>query len=202
MKSNVIAQHNDRPCRKTDRLDNGVCPHWDASNRVCLLVTDGLLVPVEQHVTSYCLSSHYPSCRHHRMLSETGNEAQQFETPSFNRRRSIRIPSRYIFRFSEITGSDHNPGVRQDDAWTIDLSEHGIRFVTRQLLTMKTSLRFQLEVEETATQIEGSGWVIWSIPLANAPLFHAGIAFSDRIVSSLLPSIPDRIAPKQSTITG
>ena len=156
----------------------------------CLLVTDGLLVPVEQHVTSFCLSSHYPTCSHFQLLSGTGDEAQQFDTPSLNRRRSIRIPSHHVFRFSEITGSNHNPGVKQDDAWTVDLSEHGIRFVTRQLLTTETSLRFQVEVEETATQIEGSGWVIWSIPLANAPLFHAGIAFSDRIVSSLPPRHP------------
>lgn len=190
MHSNVITQQNDRPCQKTHRLDKGVCPHWDASNRVCLLVTDGLLVPVEQHVTSYCLSSHFPSCRHHQLLSGTGNETQQFDTPSLNRRRSIRFPSHHVFRFSEITGSDHNPGIRQNDAWTVDLSEHGIRFVTRQLLTTETPLRFQVEVEETATQIEGIGWVIWSIPLANAPLFHAGIAFSDRIVSSLPPRHP------------
>jgi hypothetical protein len=190
MQNDVISPQNDRPSRKAHRLEKTNCPHWDSPSHTCQLIEVGLFLPVEQHVVSFCLSSHYPSCRHYQLLATLDNTSGRVDTPPVNRRRSIRIPSHHVFRFSEITGRDHLPGVREDDAWTIDLSEHGIRFATRQVLTADTALRFSLDVDETATKIEGIGRVIWSVPLANTPLFHAGIVFTERFVSSLPPRYP------------
>ncbi|MBV5318842.1 MAG: hypothetical protein JZU50_13675, partial [Desulfobulbaceae bacterium] len=122
----------------------GICPHYCPYSRSCQLVKEGLFLPIDQHVASYCLSSHYPSCLHYQLLAgDEGETAQQQSEPD-NRRRSIRVPSNHNFRFSEITGHDQFPGLRENDAWTVDLSDHGIRFASRQLLTVDTTIRFFL----------------------------------------------------------
>jgi hypothetical protein len=169
------------------RLKKCTCPYWAASSRACLLVKEGLFLPLQQHVDVYCLSSRYPSCRHYLLLAEAQNKTiqeRQEQTSAISRRRSIRIPSHYSFRFSEITANDQLPGLQEDDAWTIDLSDHGIRFASRQWLTPDTVIRFFLILDDSNGGIEKTGRVIWCEPLENMPLYHAGIAFPDRKVHS------------------
>jgi len=132
---------------------------------------------VEEHIATFCLDSHHTLCVHFERLAGRGQQEEATVPPPVNRRRSIRIPDRRLFRFSEITGSDQIPGIREDDAWTIDLSDHGIRFATRQLLTPQTDVRFVVETGGTSGLLEGIGRVVWAEPLENTALFHAGIAF-------------------------
>lgn len=163
------------------------CPHWAPLTGTCLLVKDGLFLPVEQHIITYCQTSHYRNCRHFQQLAGEENHSGLSPIPEDNRRRSIRVPGRHAFRFSEITGSDQLPGIREDDAWTIDLSEHGLRFATRQTLAPQTPIRFLIQFNRILPPAEGSGRVVWSEPIENTQLFHAGIAFDD-------PSFPTLIA--------
>ncbi len=165
-----------------------ICPHWSPHSRACLLVKEGIFMPVEQHVAAYCLSSYYRSCRHYLLLAEAEKTVDQKQGAPSNRRRSIRIPSRHLFRFSEITGHDQIPGIREDDAWTIDLSDHGIRFASRQPLPLDTDICFALDADDRADQIEGKGRVVWCEPLENTALFHAGIVFTDRLDRDFLPN--------------
>jgi hypothetical protein len=144
-----------------------------------MLVKDGLFLPIEQHVAAYCTSSYYPSCRQYQLLVGAETNVRDNESLPINRRRSVRIPSHNNFRFSEITGSDQLPGQRDDDAWTIDLSAGGIRFASRHPLNPDTTIHFFLEPDGMGDPVEGSGRVIWSEPLENTPLFHAGIAFAE-----------------------
>lgn len=171
-------KHSPEP-HETQWTRQCVCPHWSPSDRACLLVKDGLFLPVEQHVAVYCMSCHFPSCRQYQTLAEPAiHQGKDGDLP-INRRRSIRIPSYHNFRFSEITGSDQLPGQRDDDAWTIDLSAGGIRFASRHPLNPDTTIHFFLEPDGMGAPVEGSGRVIWSEPLENTPLFHAGIAFAE-----------------------
>lgn len=158
--------------------DQAACPHWCRSCRSCLLVKEGLFLPINQHVISYCLARHYSSCLHYQLLAGEAEPADHKQLKPDNRRRSIRVPSTHTFRFSEITGHDHIPGLRENDAWTIDLSDHGIRFASRQMLTADTAIRFLLEADDSTSPVEGTGRVIWCEPLENTPLFHAGITFT------------------------
>ena len=126
-------------------------------------------------------------CSYYQLLAGAEDKAGQDQAAAINRRRSIRIPSRHFFRFSEITGHDSLPGLREDDAWTIDLSDHGIRFASRLPLTLDTDIRFLLETEDTAAKVEGTGKVVWCEPLENTVLFHAGIVFTDPPEPAQLP---------------
>ena len=178
MRKQSLSDKNNPDSHKTQWLRQCICPHWSPSDRACLLVKDGLFLPVEQHVAAYCTSSHFPSCRQYQLLAGSNVNVGDNESQPINRRRSVRIPSHNNFRFSEITGSDQLPGQRDDDAWTIDLSNGGIRFASRLPLAPDTVIHFSLETDGTDAQMEGAGRVIWSEPLENTPLFHAGIAFT------------------------
>jgi len=155
----------------------GACPHWCSSSSSCPLVKNGLFMPLEQHVAAYCLSTYYPSCSQYQL--QTGAVDRE-QTDPINRRLSIRVPCRHSFHFSEIIGHDHLPGLHEDNTWTIDLSDHGIRFASRHLLPLDTDIRFFLETDDRIDKIEGTGRVVWCTPLDNTALFHAGIVFTDR----------------------
>ena len=178
---------NGAPTAETTASARSTCPHWCRSSRSCLLVKEGLFLPIVQHVASYCLSSHYPSCLHYQLLAGADGETGRDRSEPSNRRRSIRVPSTHTFRFSEITGHDQIPGLRENDAWTIDLSDHGIRFASRQMLTADTAIRFFLEADDSTSPVEGTGRVVWCEPLENTPLFHAGITFTNPPDPASLP---------------
>lgn len=161
-----------------------ICPHWSPPSRSCLLVKDGLFLPVNQHVATYCLTSHYPSCFQYQKLAGAANEVGPNQTGRLNRRRSIRIPSRHLFHFSEITGNNQIPGLREDDAWTIDCSDHGIRFASRHPLSLESAIRFFLEEDNATANLAGTGRVIWCYSIENTPLFHTGIVFTGQTDST------------------
>ncbi|MBV5326796.1 MAG: PilZ domain-containing protein [Chlorobium sp.] len=148
------------------------CPYWDLDSQFCQLVKDGLLIPAKQHVVCYCLSLHYPSCPQYELLAGTEPALP------INRRRSVRVPRNHHFRFFTITGSGQAQEKREYEAWTIDLSEHGLRCTGLYLLPPRTAIRFFLDTDETGSRAEGTGSIIWSQQVKNKPLFHSGVAFN------------------------
>jgi hypothetical protein len=141
-----------------------------------MLVTDGLFLPVPEHIATYCTSSHYPFCSHYQLLATPADRLAPPDHLPINRRRFVRVPRYHVFRFSEITGSDHPPLERTEETWTIDLSQEGIRFASYHLLAPETMIRFSLEGQNSVCPPTGLGRVIWSEPLENTLLFHSGIA--------------------------
>lgn len=152
------------------------CPHLCTSSMSCLLVKNGLFIPIEQQVATYCLSRNHPSCFQYHLLIGADDNLEREQTEPINRRQSIRVPCRHSFHFSEITGHDHIPGLHEVNSWTYDLSDHGICFASRQLLNLDTDIRFLLEADD---RIEGTGRVVWCAPLDNTALFQAGIVFTE-----------------------
>lgn len=167
-------------------LNKEICSHWDSVSLSCRQIKDGLFLPIEQHVITYCQSNHYPLCPHYQLLSADQSEVRKDAVPLCDRRRSNRLPCHHIVHFSEISNCNPRMNRRSDDAWTIDLSEHGIRLATRQLLPKDSTLSFILIAGETMTSIEGTGRVIWAEHFKNTTLFHAGIDFTSTL-SSLPP---------------
>lgn len=162
------------PSRNTIRC----CPHWSAGTKTCLLVTDGLFLPVEEHIIAYCGAKFYPSCPHFQRLAAPKTDPHHADALAVNRRRSARIPQYHVIHFAEVSNTDHSPENRTEESWTIDLSQHGIRFVSYRLLEPETLINFSLESRHNAPPTKGHGRVVWSEPLENSQLFHTGITFS------------------------
>jgi len=169
---------NTKHPQETDRLQPGLCPYWDAAGRFCMLVDDGLYIPLKRHVSFYCQSSHHPSCYQYQQLTGATDTVHPKTTLPNNRRRSNRVPSHHSFRFSQITEQGQLQYGQEQAALTLDLSEHGLSCASLAQLPPETSIRFFLDTDATGAPAEGIGRVIWSHPIGNKTFFHSGIAFS------------------------
>ena len=174
MHSHNLLERNKQQGGKLKIAPDFICPHWEPETRACLLISDGIFLPVDTQIRTYCLTSQYMLCNEYGQMAA---QDRRNERAASDNRRSTRIPCYHVFRFSEITGSDQIPSIREDDAWTVDLSAHGIRFATRQMIPPATVLQFEMDKGSGKESISGSGRVIWSKPIESSPLFHSAIAF-------------------------
>ena len=149
-----------------------ICPHWSVSGRHCLLARDGLFLPVARHIRDFCESEGHVRCARFRAYTRKSARAT-------NRRRSARLAERHLFHFSEIYQTDLPTAHPGDEAWTLDLSDHGLRFATTCQLQPDMAIHFQLEGNGSPGR-EGTGRVVWCQPLADTAFFEAGVVLLDR----------------------
>jgi len=171
---------NSSPPETTDPIaDTGFCsfcPHWNTAGQLCLLSRDGLFLPVREHVADFCEGGDYLRCPRFRAHADR-------VTRAVNRRRSVRVPERHLFRFSEISPTGPASAATADEAWTLDLSDHGLRVATTCQLRPETVINFEV----TGNGSAGRGRVIWCQPLADTAFFEIGVALLDQPDPTALP---------------
>jgi len=153
------------------------CPYWSPFTCCCLLVKDDLFIPLQHHVVMYCLSSRFAWCSYYVQLAGFENQTEPEQEHSINHRRSIRTSRYNRFSYAEIV-DNHLFKNGTDTTWTFDLSEHGIRFASDQLLEPETAIHFCVEDEETFTTMKGVGKVVWCTPLKSTSFFQVGVAIT------------------------
>ncbi len=149
--------------------------------------TDGLYLPVADHVSLYCEGGGYLFCPQAAGLN---TEQGAKNRPLSERRKSRRTAARLFARISDTPQSIDHVGA-EGAAITVDLSNQGVRVELCSPLTEGTEIRFSLEDESASSPVHGTGQVKWCCPMENAALFHAGIMVIDRISAS---EIRQRIA--------
>ena len=157
------------------------CPHWNSSARLCLLAEDGLFVPVREHIAAFCEGGGQAHCPRFRAHADRVAMVA-------NRRRSVRLPERHLFRFSEISPTEPTSANVADEAWTLDLSDHGLRVATTCQLRPETAIHFEVTGNGNPGRA-GTGRVIWCQPLADTAFFEMGVALVDH---------PDTAAPQRT----
>ena len=167
-------------------LTKQVCPHWSRQDRSCLLSQGGLYLPVTEHVTVYCEGGNFTSCSQY-MGQVLHSDTDASVDKSMNRRKHRRVPGRFSFRLAERTGDALELDKLIDDvATTVDLSAGGIRFESYRALSQGTEVFFSLNGNFSSPPLRGTGQVKWCRPLDNAPLYHAGISFSDKAIGAAI----------------
>jgi hypothetical protein len=173
-----------------DYLKEQACPHWSRKDQSCLLSHEGLYLPVKEHIGVYCEGGNFTSCTQYMgqaLHSDTGEIVDN----RLNRRKYRRVPGRFSFRLAERTDDSLELDKLIDDvATTVDLSPGGIRFESYRALPKGAEVFFSLNGEFSDPPLRGAGQVKWCHSLENAPLYHAGIAFSDKAVGT---AIRDRL---------
>jgi len=123
----------------------------------------------------YCLSSSFSMCSYYSQRASFKNQILRDQEHSTNHRRSIRICHCKRFSYSEIL-NNHLVNKGNDTSWTMDISEHGIRFASDKLLEPETAIHFSVDNEEAFTTIEGVGKVVWCSPHISSSFFQVGLA--------------------------
>ena len=159
------------------------CPHWSLQSRSCRASHGGLYLPVLEHVEIYCEGGNFGSC--YQYMEETLRaDFAAAEEVKRNRRRHRRVPCRYSFRLAERKDNAGLDRLFDDVATTVDLSSGGIRFESYRALPQGVEVSFSLNGEFSSVPLKGTGQVKWCRSLEDAPLYHAGIAFSDKAVGA------------------
>ena len=154
-----------------DQDSTRFCPHWNTAGRLCLLSRDGLFLPVREHIADFCESAGHQRCPRFRAHADRVARA-------VNRRRSVRLPQRHLFRFSEISPTGPAAAATADEAWTLDLSDHGLRVATTCRLQPETAINYEVTGNGSPGRA-GTGRVVWCQPLADTAFFEIGVALVD-----------------------
>jgi len=159
------------------------CPYWSISTRSCLYGKGGIYLPVIEHVQTYCQTLNYPSCpllEGQSFVNVQGMTKDEF----LNRRGHERVPGRFALRVSGCLKDTDLVSLLDDQACTVDISPGGIRFESFREVTVDSLVSFSIVAESFDEPLQGVGRVKWCMSLENAPVFHAGIAFTDTSVPS------------------
>jgi len=167
-----------------DYLAKQACPHWSRQGQSCLLSQGGVYLPVMEHIGVYCEGGNFTSCAHYMekvLHADTGAAVDK----SQNRRKHRRVPARFSFRLTERTSDALALDNLVDNvATTVDLSSGGIRFESYRALPKGAEVSFALDGTFSNPPLYGTGQVKWCRSLDDAPLYHAGISFSDKVVGA------------------
>ena len=123
----------------------------------------------------YCLSSRFSRCSFYSQRAILENQTILEQKQLINNRRSVRICHRMRFNYSEIV-NNYQLKKSDDTAWTLDISDHGIRFAGEKLFVPETAIHFFIENREAFRTLEGVGKVVWCSPLKSSPFFQVGMA--------------------------
>lgn len=190
VKSNY--QHNEeQSTHKVPGCDS--CPLWSRNTQSCLVVKDGLFLPAADHIVAYCETPYFASCSYYQQNILDLQHHEASDTQWENRRQYERHPFRHAFRFSENMENGEMGEVHDDNALTIDLSEGGIRFETRENIPVDTQIAFFLDDEHGP--MYGIGRVVWSSAIENSPLFHSGFVFTDSCSSEQVEKLLSLLIP-------
>ena len=157
------------------------CIFWESHEKTCLSTVGGLFLPVAEHISSYCLTSHHIACSHYPGNAQ--HVGSLFESELENRRHHSRVVGRYPFKIIELVEGEEVARPFNANACTVDYSVGGIRFESHQALPVNALVRFSLNGYYSNKILGGSGLVKWCRPLETSPVFHAGIAFTEDSVA-------------------
>ncbi len=167
-----------------------VCPSWSFSTKSCLLSTDGLYLPVAEHIGVYCEGGGYLSCPQSMNLHAAAEADCRLAA---ERRRTRRTPVRLFTRIIECPSTTQREQDISGAAVAVDLSPDGIRVELCQSLAEGTNIMFSLDAASSGTPVHGSGQVRWCRSMDNSSFFHVGIQLTDKAAAAEIARRIDQI---------
>lgn len=172
-----------------DKQSGEQCRYWGEQGNTCQATGNGLFLPTVEHVKSYCSTLHHCACPHYTQLLSIG-EGAPIPGSHENRRVHSRVRGCYSFRFSEMEKNGILEKRNNTDATcTVDVSPGGLRYESYRAFAKETVVGFSLEDDRLDGSFQGQGIVKWCIRLEHSPLFHVGIAFTDKRLPPTIKSL-------------
>ena len=167
------------------RKGNSTCPFWTPSTGNCRVSQDGLFIPLESHINSFCKSSNYAQCQQHRENERRADE-QVYDIVA-ERRRFHRHSGSQEITLIQTDEYYHDSGP-QLPAQMIDFSEGGMRLLASEQLDRDATVTCTLGNDFPPHLRSGTARIRWCRPLMNSKGYQAGLAFRDELISKALNS--------------
>jgi len=161
------------------------CPFWSPTTGNCKLSLEGLFIPLDDYIDSFCKSSNYSQCEQHRVNNSTEaielyhivSERRQFDRQTGFQKITIVPADEYI--------DDAPP---QLSAQVVDFSQGGIRLLAPMQLDRDTAVTCSLDETFPEHLRSAAAMIRWCRPLLNNSGYQAGLSFRDDRISLALQS--------------
>jgi len=155
------------------------CPFWSPISLKCSLCSEGLFIPLDDHIEVYCKTEEYPMCLQYN-LSHDSNVRSSSGTDYLsneNRRKYDRFESTHRITLVRLSGSGTIASHFSTPASTIDMSMGGLRLRTQEPLINDTVVRFSFDDSVPQLLQSGTATIKWCYRLIDSSEYQAGLAF-------------------------
>ena len=155
------------------------CPYWSPISLKCSICTDGLFIPMDDHIEVYCKTEEYPMCLQYNLSHDSINPstAHSGPLPSKNRRHYERVESTHRITLVRLSSSGKTASHFSTMANTIDLSMGGLRLRTHEPLINDTVVRFSFDDSVPDLLQSGTATIKWCYRMIDTAEYQAGLAF-------------------------
>lgn len=157
------------------------CPYWQKSKCGSKIGTDGLYIPLDEHIQMYCESPNYSLCSQYLEC----DDAEQNKTgPKLNKRKRARVSSKQPITIVYLNDSGNVVSKEIHKAMTIDLSMGGMRLITDEPIMKNSLIQFSLNDADSSKSEEGIAISRWCNQLQDQDRYHVGFAYHNKETSA------------------
>lgn len=161
-----------------DQAENTCCPFWSNLAQKCRISSDGLFIPLDDHIDIYCTTADYPMCLQYSMNNDIPEIIDDLPERE-NRRNSPRIEAQYRVTLVKITETGRLAKHFSLHATTVDISRGGMQLTTSEQLIDDTRIAFSFIDNLPRGLQAGIAKIKWSKKNEGTGAYHAGLAFED-----------------------
>ncbi len=167
-----------RPMTKKSNKSNFNCPFWLADSLKCKLCNDGLFIPFDDHIKTYCKTVNHPQCLQYSLYADTQLKALEIPDTGFeNRRIHPRIEVSHKITLVKSIKSGEIISHHSTIAKTLDLSRSGMRFAVDAPFLDDTVIQFSFDDSFPRALQSGIGRIRWCNKQIDEPGYQAGLSF-------------------------
>lgn len=151
-----------------------ICPYWQALKCALKATTEGIYIPLDNHIAIYCKSSEYKLCSQYSEVN-----AQQPVADS-NKRKRIRRDSKHPITIVHLNDSGNITSRGICKATTIDLSMSGMRLMTEEPMRKNSLIQFSLDNSTSNAAHHGIAISKWCSSARDKEGYFVGFAFHNK----------------------
>lgn len=158
------------------------CPFWSSTSRRCKAYHNGVFIPLEDYISSFCTSEKHIHCHQYKdeiVLQQSGTNRY-----SHNRRKHSRFPAAKQLILSEIDQSGKAVTGKVEFAYARNRSAGGMQIQTKCPLFLGTLLTFSEKDSDTSNHNDGLAEVAWCHYQEDSLSYLAGLHFQDNTIPS------------------
>jgi len=161
-----------------DQAEGACCPFWSNLAQKCRISSDGLFIPLDDHIDLYCTTADYSLCLQYSMNNDIPDIADDVAELQ-NRRNFPRVEAQYRVTLVKITETGRLAKHFSLHATTLDISNGGMRLATSEQLVDDTRIAFSFIDNLPKGLQSGIAKIKWSKKNEATGTYHAGLAFED-----------------------
>ena len=163
------------------------CPFWLADSLKCKVCSDGLFIPFDDHIKTYCKTINHPQCLQYSLYADARLHSSEMTDTTFeNRRKHPRVEVHHKITLVKSLKSGEVISHHSSIAKTIDVSRNGMRLEIDTPLQNDTMIHFSFDDSFPKELQSGIGRINWCNKQIDEPGYQAGLSFqSERTVEAM-----------------